>query len=49
MKEFHETMIETVGYSNVVDIVYPKPKTKEASTRYDLNDVEIEVNLIEIL
>ena len=47
LKEFHETMIETIGYSAIKDIVGPKSKEKEIE--YDLDNVEIEVNLVEVL
>lgn len=47
IQEFHETMLETVGTSNVRHMVYPDSSARHPD--YALQDVEIEVNLVEVL
>ena len=49
LKEFHETMLETMGYSAVNDLVYFRPDKESQLPNYDLVNVQIEVNLIEVL
>ena len=47
IKEFHETMLETVGYSSVKNLICSD--NDEELSSYDLTNVQIEVNIIEVL
>ena len=50
MREFHDTMIETVGYSEMKELFYPDAVSDIDKSGNDLDEVEMtEVNLIEIL